>query len=334
MLMTIAISFGLTALLGFAIIPLLRKAKYGQTILDIGPVWHKNKQGTPTMGGFLFIIGIIAAVVVIAVTDYLTNSNLISGNEINGGANKSRFWGGLLMAVGFAVIGFIDDYIKVIKKRNLGLTAKQKTFAQLLITIAYLCTLYMAQSTSMFIPFFGNVHTGIFFWILGIFVVYGGVNAVNLTDGIDGLCSSVTFVVAIAFIVMAAIQRYTGMGILAAALAGGCAGFLVWNWHPAKVFMGDTGSMFLGGLVIALAYGINCPLILIPVGIIYIAEAGSDIIQVSYFKLTHGKRIFKMAPIHHHFEMSGWSEVKIVRVFTTITLIGGIIGAALVYYGR
>lgn len=205
----------------------------------------------------------------------------------------------------------------------------QKTLLQLIVSVAYLLSFYLSYGSRMYIPFVGDVDLGIFYWILGIFIVYGTVNAVNLTDGIDGLCTSVTFIVGIAMMIGAVVFQYYGLGVLAAALAGGCAGFLVWNWHPAKVFMGDTGSMFLGGMVVALAYGLNCPLILIPVGIIYIAEAASDIIQVCYFKLTKGKRLFKMAPIHHHFEMSGWSEVKIVTVFSAVTLLGCAVGVYL-----
>lgn len=159
--------------------------------------------------------------------------------------------------------------------------------------------------------------------------MYAAINAVNFTDGIDGLCGSVTLTAAVAFVVIAAMQRLFGVGLLASALAGGCAGFLVWNHYPAKVFMGDTGSMFLGGMVVALAYAVGCPLILLPVGIIYVIEGMSDVIQIGYFKLTHGKRIFKMAPIHHHFEMSGWSEKKIVTVFTAVNLLGCAVGIAL-----
>ncbi len=168
----------------------------------------------------------------------------------------------------------------------------------------------------MFIPFVGSIRLGWFYWIFGICVIYGAVNAVNFTDGIDGLCSSVTITAAAALGIIAAMRSLFGVSTLAAALAGACAGFLIWNRNPAKVFMGDTGSMFLGGMVIALAYALNCPLILLPVGIIYVIEAMSDVIQIGYFKATHGRRIFKMAPIHHHFEMSGWKEKKIVRVFT------------------
>ena len=319
-----ALAFGVTALLGFAVIPWLHKLKFGQTILDIGPSWHKNKQGTPTMGGILFIAGTLAAITVTLITDKLLGGDILAGDYAVPLEIRSKVIAGILMALGFGVIGFADDYIKVVKKRNLGLTIAQKTIAQVLVMGAYLCSLYLSMNRKpyMFIPFVGNVEMGFFFWIFGLCVLYAALHAVNFTDGIDGLCGSVTLTAAAAFVVIAAMRSLFGVSLAAAALAGGCAGFLVWNHHPAKVFMGDTGSMFLGGMVVALAYAVGCPLILLPVGIIYVIEGASDVIQIGYFKFTHGKRIFKMAPIHHHFEMSGWSEKKIVTVFTLVNLIG------------
>ena len=329
-----ALSFAVTALLGFAVIPWLHKLKFGQTILDIGPSWHKNKQGTPTMGGILFIAGTLAAVVVALVTDKLFGGDILVGDYVVPLEMRSKIIAGLLMALSFGVIGFADDYIKVVKKRNKGLSILQKTVAQVLVIGAYLCSLYLSMNRHpyMFIPFVGNVEMGFFFWIFGACVLYAAINAVNFTDGIDGLCGSVTLTAAVAFVVIAAMHRLFGVSLVAAALAGGCAGFLVWNHYPAKVFMGDTGSMFLGGMVVALSYAVGCPLILLPVGIIYVIEGASDVIQIGYFKLTHGKRIFKMAPIHHHFEMSGWSEKKIVAVFTTVNLIGCAVGILLMYF--
>lgn len=333
-LLPAAVAFGVTALLGFLLIPWLRKMHFGQTILDIGPKWHKSKQGTPTMGGVLFVIGAVAAVIVTVITDRVTGGHLLASGAVNEAASNIKLFGGLGMALCFAGVGFIDDYIKVVKKRNLGLTVKQKTVIQLFISIAYLGTLYMGGCSYLFIPFVGNVELGLFMFPLGICIIYAATNAVNFTDGIDGLCSSVTLTAAVSFAVMAGLQKLFGVGILAGALAGACAGFLVWNWKPAKVFMGDTGSLFLGGLVVALAYSVDCPFILIPVGIIYVIEGFSDVLQIVYFKATHGKRIFKMAPIHHHFEMSGWSEKKIVYIFTLVNIIGGAAGVALMYFGR
>ncbi|MBP9988645.1 MAG: phospho-N-acetylmuramoyl-pentapeptide-transferase [Ruminococcus sp.] len=324
--LTAVLSFGITALLGFCIIPWLHKLKFGQTILDIGPKWHKEKEGTPTMGGLMFIIGItVASVAMLLIYGMFGADTKLTGDM------KTKLWAGLIMSLLFGVVGFADDYIKVVKKRNLGLSIIQKTIFQLVIIAGYLSSLFLAMGKDpiMYIPFVGNVHLGIWFWILGVCVIYGGINAVNFTDGIDGLCSSVTATAAISFIAMAVIQKCFGIGIISAALLGGCIGFFVWNKYPAKVFMGDTGSMFLGAMVIAIAYAFDCPLILILVGIIYVIEGLSDVIQIGYFKLTHGKRIFRMAPIHHHFEMGGWSEKKIDTVFCIINLIGGTIAVLL-----
>lgn len=333
-LMPAAIAFAVTALLGFVMIPWLRKLHFGQTILDIGPRWHKSKQGTPTMGGLLFIVGTVAAVVVTYITDRMTGGNITAGNSLTAGPENVKLIAGLCMALCFAGVGFLDDYIKVVKKQNLGLTIRQKTVIQLFIIIAYLGTLYMSGSSYLFIPFVGNVELGLWMFPLGIVVIYAAINAVNFTDGIDGLCASVTLTAGIAFAVISAVFQMFGLGMLAGALAGACAGFLVWNFNPAKVFMGDTGSLFLGGLVVALAYGLDCPLILIPVGIIYVVEGMSDVLQIVYFKLTHGKRIFKMAPIHHHFELCGWSEKKIVGVFSLVNVIGCAAGIAVMYFGN
>lgn len=329
--LAVVLSFGITTALGFVVIPWLHKLKFGQTILDIGPAWHKKKEGTPTMGGILFIAGTILAVIVTLVTDKLAGGDILAEGSAVPLEIRSKCIAGILMAVGFGLIGFADDYIKIVKKRNLGLTILQKTVAQVLVMGAYLTSLYMSMNRSpyMFIPFVGNRQIGFWFWILGVCVIYAAINAVNFTDGIDGLCGSVTLTAAAAFLTIAALHKLFGVSLISAALVGGCAGFLVWNHYPAKVFMGDTGSMFLGGMVIALAYAVGCPLILLPVGIIYVIEGASDVIQIGYFKLTHGKRIFKMAPIHHHFEMSGWSEKKIVTVFTIVNLIGCAVGIVL-----
>ena len=323
-------ALGITAILGFGIIPWLRKLKFGQTILEEGPKWHKSKQGTPTMGGIMFIIGIFFSAAAMLVVNYVTGNKL----ELTGDMN-TKIWAGLIMALMFGLVGFADDYIKVVKKRNLGLTIVQKSIAQVVICAGYLTSLFLAMGKDpyMFIPFIGKVDLGIWFWVLGVCVIYGAINAVNFTDGIDGLCSSVTATAAVSFIAIAVIHKFLGVGVLAAALLGGCIGFFIWNKFPAKVFMGDTGSMFLGGMVVAIAYALDCPVILILTGFIYVLEALSDVIQIGYYKITHGNRIFKMAPIHHHFEMCGWSEKKIDAVFCTVNLIAGIIGVVVMYYG-
>ncbi len=323
-------ALGITAILGFAVIPWLRKLKFGQTILDEGPKWHKHKQGTPTMGGVMFIIGIFVSAAVLLIINAATGNKMALTGDMN-----TKIWAGLIMALMFGLVGFADDYIKVVKKRNLGLSIIQKSIAQLVICAGYLSSLYLAMGKDpyMFIPFVGNVGLGFWFWILGVCVIYGAINAVNFTDGIDGLCSGVTATAAVCFTAIAVLHKCFGVGILAAALLGGCIGFFIWNRKPAKVFMGDTGSMFLGGMVVAIAYALDCPVILLLIGFIYVIEALSDVIQIGYFKLTHGKRIFKMAPIHHHFEMSGWSENKIDAVFCIVNLIAGVAGVAAMYFG-
>ena len=228
------------------------------------------------------------------------------------------------MALAFGFVGFVDDYIKVVKKRNLGLKARQKLVMQFLIAIAYIVTLYLCgdRSTVVVFPLLGQVDFGLFYYPLIVIGIVGFVNAVNLTDGIDGLAASVTFVAAIIYMIIASLLRFDSITVLSTALAGACLGFLTWNFYPAKVFMGDLGSMFLGGMVVALGMGIGLPILLIPIGIIYICEELSVVIQVLSVKLT-GKRVFKMSPIHHHFEMCGWSEVKIVLVFSLTALVFG-----------
>ena len=285
-LISLGTAFIVTALLGIVLIPLLHKLKFGQNILtDIGPRWHAKKQGTPTMGGIMFIIGIFVAVAVTFLTGKLTGFSLFSENDVISSQEKTKLLAGLLLALCMALVGFTDDYIKVSKKRNLGLTEMQKTVLQVIIIAAYLTTMVMSKNTSMFIPLIGKISLDslpgiIFFYLFGACVIYGTANAVNFTDGIDGLCGSVTVPVGVAFAVIAYLVNNTSCSVLAAALAGACAGYLIWNHYPAKVMMGDTGSMFLGGLVAALAFSVNCPLILIPVGVVYVAEALSDILQI------------------------------------------------------
>lgn len=328
-------AFAVTALLGFVMIPWLRKLKFGQTILDIGPKWHMTKQGTPTMGGLMFIIGTLLAILLTVITDKLIGGDIVASGSLVPQEMYTKLWSGVLMAIGFGFIGFVDDYIKAVKHRNLGLTIKQKTAMQLAVCVSYLLSLYMGMQGEpyMFIPFVGAVEIGFFHWIFGIVVIYACVNAVNFTDGIDGLCGSVTVTAAAALGVVAALRGLFGFSMAAAALAGACAGFVLWNKNPAKVFMGDTGSMFLGGMVVALAYAIGCPLILLLVGFIYVVEGLSDVLQIVYYRATGGKRIFKMAPIHHHFEMSGWSEKKITLVFTAVNALAGAAAVAVMYYG-
>ncbi|MBR5523798.1 MAG: phospho-N-acetylmuramoyl-pentapeptide-transferase [Clostridia bacterium] len=316
---TAVLSFALSALLGKVVIPWLHRLKFGQTILEEGPSWHQKKQGTPTMGGILFIVGFTAsALVAVALTALLDNTFLLFSTP----SLQARFWGGIGLALGCGLIGFLDDYIKVVKKRNQGLTAMQKLLLQLVLSAGYAVLLYLYGGGKFNIPFFGAVDWGIWYIPFTVFVIVAMTNATNLTDGVDGLCGLTAFVAALALMVLAGLTSVLSQSVLAAALAGGLAGFLLWNLHPARVFMGDTGSLFIGGALTALAFGIRQPFLLVPVGILYIAENLSVILQVGYFKLTHGKRLFKMSPLHHHFEMCGWSENRIVLTFTGVTLVG------------
>ncbi len=313
MLLALVIGFAVTTVVGKLLIPVLVQLKAGQSIKEIGPTWHMNKQGTPTMGGLMFIIGIGVAII-------------IAGWKGMMEGNFSHLYVYVFSLV-FGIIGYIDDYQKVKYHHNTGLTALQKFLLQLAAAVAFLCLMrYEGMlSPNLYIPFF-NTHVvlnWVVYLILAAFIIVGTVNAVNITDGVDGLSSSVTLPVAIFFAVIGWRwgTEYLQLGVFAAALLGGLLGFLIYNHYPAKVFMGDTGSLFLGGAVAALAFAYDMPLILILVGIVYICETMSDIIQVGYFKLTHGKRIFKMAPLHHHFEMCGWKETKVVGVFAAVSLI-------------
>ncbi len=306
------ISLIVTAIVGKILIPALVRLKAGQSIKEIGPAWHMSKQGTPTMGGLMFIIGIAVSILVCGWKGML------------GGSFVHLYV--FLFALVFGIIGYIDDYQKVKHHQNTGLTAMQKFLLQLAAAVAFLCLMRAEHmlTPNLYIPF-ANTYIAlpwIVYLILAAFIIVGTVNAVNITDGVDGLASSVTLPVALFFALLGGIwSGYTQLGVFAGAMLGGLLGFLLYNHHPAKVFMGDTGSLFLGGAVAAMAFAYDMPLVLILVGIVYICETLSDIIQVSYFKLTHGKRVFKMAPLHHHFEMCGWKESKVVAVFTTVSLI-------------
>lgn len=330
------VAFAISAAVGKVLIPVLHKLKYGQTILDIGPSWHKKKEGTPTMGGIMFIIAIVVSTAVITTCLALFGS-IYEPTGYSFGKEVFMMIVSLGMAFLYGAVGFLDDYIKVVKKRNLGLTAKQKLGFQFGIAIAYVAVnAFFGYGSKTYIPFLGTVDFGSFaivYYIISVIVIVGIVNAVNLADGIDGLVGSETFFVALFYMIVASIMSSPATTVLSSAIAGGCLGFLIWNFNPAKVFMGDTGSLFLGGAVCAMAFAMNMPVILIPMALVYIIEMLSVILQVSYFKLTHGKRLFKMSPIHHHFEKCGWSETKIVVVFSSFTVVVGIIVTALVILG-
>ena len=307
-LITALVSLVLTGVIGYILLPILRALKAGQSIREIGPTWHNVKAGTPMMGGLMFVLSTIICVVcnIPFMQDY---SALFA----------------LLVALCYGFVGFLDDYTKLVKKRNLGLTSLQKAMLQMAVSALYLYVLYRLgiMSCDLYIPFVNvslTLHPVVYIFF-AMFVMIGCDNAVNLTDGVDGLCGSVTIPVMVFFTAAAIAMGRLDLAVVPAALVGGLIAYLFYNWHPAKVFMGDTGSLFLGGVVCGLAFALDMPLILILVGIIYICETLSVILQVGYFKLTHGKRLFKMSPIHHHFEMCGWKEEKIVISFTLVSAV-------------
>lgn len=298
----------LTALIGYLILPVLRALKAGQSIREVGPTWHNYKAGTPMMGGLMFIFSLVILLLIALPTV----------------ADYSVYY---VLALGlcFGLVGFLDDFTKIKFKRNLGLTSLQKMMLQLAVSALFLYLLYRQGTlvNSVYIPFV-NVSIAIhpmLYIFFAMFVMVGCVNAVNLTDGVDGLCGSVTIPVMVFFVATAYTQKRLDLALMPATLLGGLIAYLFYNWHPAKVFMGDTGSLFLGGIVCGLAFALNMPLILILVGFVYLMETLSVILQVGYFKLTHGKRLFKMSPIHHHFEMCGWKEVKVVLTFTAVSAV-------------
>ena len=307
-LITGVVGCALSWALGHFLLPVLHALKAGASIREIGPTWHNNKTGTPIMGGLMFIFASILCLVgnLPSMTDY------------------SVFFV-LALALCFGFIGFLDDFTKVRHHRNLGLTSAQKAMLQMAVSAVFLYAMYKAgaMDTHLYIPFWNKtfyLHPIVYIFF-AMFVMVGCVNSVNLTDGVDGLSSSVTLPVMVFFTAASIALGKYDLALLPASLVGGLLAYLTYNWHPAKVFMGDTGSLFLGGVVCAMAFALEMPLILILVGFVYICETMSDILQITYFKLTHGKRLFKMAPIHHHFEMCGWKEEKIVLSFAGVSAI-------------
>ena len=321
-LITAVVSCALSGLLGYLLLPVLHALKAGQSIREIGPTWHNNKAGTPMMGGLMFIFA--AIIVLLCNLPFMTDYTVFFV---------------LILSLSFGFIGFLDDFTKIKYKRNLGLTSIQKAMLQMAISAVFLYAMYRTgnMNTHLYIPFVNvsiNLHPIVYIFF-AMFVMVGCDNSVNLTDGVDGLSSSVTLPVMVFFAAASVAMGRFDLALLPASLTGGLIAYLFYNWHPAKVFMGDTGSLFLGGVVCAMAFALEMPLILILVGFVYICETLSVILQVGYFKLTHGKRLFKMSPIHHHFEMCGWKEEKIVLTFAAVSAvmcvlawfgIGGLIG--------
>lgn len=320
-------AFAISAVMGIFLIPLLKKIHFGQTIYEKGPAWHKDKQGTPIMGGFMFIFGSAAAIAVgYALYRFRTEDVGITDNT-----GLYRLLAGYIFALLNMVIGFADDYIKAVKKQNLGLKPWQKMIMQFIFSSTFLAALYLLGDTKTTLNFYWfELDIGIFYYPFMLLVIVFLTNAVNLTDGIDGLCGSVTVISMLSFVMLCSAMGIWEYSIFSMAVAGGCLGFLVWNLHPAKVFMGDTGSMFLGGSVVAIGLVTRQHLLLAIIAIVYICEALSVVIQVTYFKITKGKRLFKMSPIHHHFELCGFNEYKIVITFSLAGLIAGV-AANLIY---
>ena len=304
-----AIAAGVVLMLGPICIPILHKLKFGQSIRTEGPKSHQAKSGTPTMGGIFLIAGIVIATLIRA-------------------EFTAEIFLAIFILIGHFILGFLDDYIKVVKKRNLGLKARQKLLGQIFIAIVtiFIATTELGIQTTLWIPIIGEtVDLGILYYALVLFVIVGASNAVNLTDGLDGLASGNMAIAASCYGVICLITNHNELAIFCAAIVGACIGFLRFNFHPAKVFMGDTGSLALGGAFAAMGILTHTELLLIPVGFIFVCEALSVIIQVISYQST-GKRVFRMSPIHHHFELGGWSEIKVVTVFWTVGLIAGVVG--------
>lgn len=303
--MPVIISFVICVVLGPVVIPFLRRLKVGQTVRDEGPKSHLKKSGTPTMGGIIILVSVVVTAM-LYVKDYPKMIPI------------------LFLTLGFGLIGFLDDYIKVVLKRSMGLRAWQKMLLQIAVTgvFAYYMVNYTDVPLTMKIPFWSGHYLDLGFFAVPamFFIVIGTVNGANFTDGLDGLASSVTVMIATFFSVVA-IGTQSGIEPVTCAVVGALLGFLLFNVYPASVFMGDTGSLALGGFVAATAYMLQMPLFIVIVGLIYVVEVLSVVLQVSYFKMTGGKRIFKMAPIHHHFELCGWSETRVVAVFSIVTAI-------------
>jgi len=318
-----AIAFVLGVILYKIFIPLLRKVKLGQKILEIGPSWHKSKEGTPNLGGLFFII---ACFLGFAVGLLLIKPIMDETNSFSAFIRSSFTLFGLALSQG--LIGFVDDYVKLFKKRNKGLSAVQKLILQFLTAAIYLFVnnRFNGYDTVISLPWGVNVDLGIFYYFITLLAIAYIINCANLTDGIDGLAGSIAFIITIMFILYGVEYNYT-IAIPCAALAGALLAFLVFNFHPAKIFMGDTGSLFLGGFIVGAVMLTHNEFLLIPISCIWIIEGLSVVLQVGSFKLT-GKRIFKMSPIHHHFEKCGWSEVKIVAAFSAVT----VVCCALSYY--
>lgn len=324
------VGFIITAVSGFAVVPWLANFEFG----SIRPYQKRSSRETPSMGGLMIALGLCSSIAVTAVTDRVMGGNVVASGSMDASEQYTKLFSGLLMTLCFGLIGFADDYIKAKTHLPLGLTVRQKSIAQLVVSTVYIMSLSMCMGglSYMFIPFVGAVHMGVFYWIFGIFIVYCTVNSVRFTDGVDGLCSGVTVTTAVSLGVVAAMKGLFGFSMAASALAGVCIGFFLWNKNPSKIFLGETGTMILGGAVVALAFSVNCPIILLPAGIVFFIEGISAVLQVVCYRIN-GKRILKAAPLHRHFEMCGMSKNKTVIIFTAVNILGGMAAVALMYFG-
>lgn len=326
-IIALALTFILSLVLAPWLLPMLRRLKFSQSILEIGPAWHKKKQGTPTAGGIMFVFPIL-------IVTCIMGAPYLFGGDF-------RLLISLVFVMLCAAVGFIDDYIKIKSKHNKGLSVLQKTILLMAVIALFLGVMYVCGyiSNTIFIPFLNiRLHLGYFYFLIMILVCFFFVNSVNLTDGLDGLVTSVTLPYTISFIFVSALLNTQalpgeGMAIFAACITGGLLMFLIYNFYPARVFMGDTGSLFLGGCVVALAMAFDMPYFLILGGLVYLIEGVSVVLQVAFFKITHGKRLFKMTPIHHHFEMCGMKETSIAFMFTAVSAVMCLIAlGAIIYY--
>ncbi len=320
----------ITFVSGFAVVPWLQRLEFG----NVRPNQKRTKQEIPTMGGLMVALGLCASLIVTVITDKIMGGDVVASGSMDASEQYSKLWSGLLMTVCFGLVGFTDDYIKAKTHQTLGLTVWQKSVAQLVVALVYMISLSMSMGglPYMFIPFVGMVHMGVFYWIIGITIIYAAINAVRFTNGADGMCTGVTLITAVTLGIIAAMKNLFGFSMSASVLAGACIGFLLWNKNPSKVLLGETGTMLMGGAIIALAFSVNCPLILLPAGVVFVIEGLSAVFQVICYRIN-GKRILKAAPLHRHLMLSGMSEKKIAFVFAVINILGGIGAVALMYFG-
>ncbi len=327
-------AFALTAVLGFVMIPWLLQLNFGRSVIAIIPQANAKKP-IPSMGGIMLIIGVIGSAFVVLLTDRLMGGNIIAEGSYVPQEMYTKLFSGVIMSLAFAFIGFIDDYSKITSRNNLGMKISQKSLLQVIAATVYLISLYMGMQGApyMYIPFFGAFETGFFHWIFGIAFIYCATGSVSLTDGTDGLCTSLAITSAIFLAVIAGLKGLFGFTLMAATLFGACAGFLIWNKPPARVHTGSVGTMFIGSMLVAISYSIGSPVILLLSCLGYVVQGITCVIQIVYFKVTKGKLLFKSALLDKHMRMSGKSDKRIVLIFTLINILGGISSVAIMCFG-